>query len=390
LIGQIYSGAEGGINSRGVGIFSGRTLSLPNFSHSLDNFQGTVTFINRNFSLQSLNGEMGGGKVEGSGQLTMDGGGLRGLTLNFQGKGLQLYPMDRASCLVNPDLTLRYEQQKLLLSGTLNFQSVEWQREIDERIVFSTHSELTTAESKIRDMLRLDIAMNSENVLMNNSLGRIRGRFKLRLTGTASFPILNGTCEGSQGEIYFSDRPFTVRKAKLVFNNNLFIDPLVHIESEAFIQNYRIRFDIRGSASHAKPELVASPPLPTQDILALVSLGELFQRSGSSEISSQQSSTAMITTKLTEEIKNRANKLLGINLLRIDPVLSKQSTLDTSRLTIGKTIVKDLVVVYSTNLSTSRQEILYLQYQLSPAISLIAIRNEEGRYSLDLRVRSHR
>jgi autotransporter translocation and assembly factor TamB len=390
LLGQIYTRADGGIGSRGVAIFSGRTLSLPNFSHSLDNFNGTVTFADKNFSLQSLSGEMGGGKVEGSGRLAIAGGELKGLSFNLQGKNLHLYPMDRTSCLVNPDLTLKYEEKKLLLSGTLAFQSVEWMREIDDPIVFNTHSELSTAESRIREMLRLDIAMNCENILMNNSLGRISGRFKLRLTGNASFPILTGTCEGSQGEIYFSDRPFNLLKAKLVFNNKFFIDPLIHIESEAFIQNYRIRFDISGSTSHAKPELVSSPPLPPQDILALVSLGETFKRSGSAETSSQLGSTAMITTKLTEEIKNRANKLLGINMLRIDPVLSGQSTVDSSRLTIGKKISKDLIVVYSTNLSTSRQEILYMQYQLSPAISLIAMRNEEGRYSLDLRLRSRR
>jgi hypothetical protein len=390
LLGQIYSGPGGDINSRGVAIFSGRTLSLPNFSHSLDNFQGTVTFVNKNFSLQSLNGEMGGGRVEGNGQLVVDGGGLRSVTFNLQGKNLRLYPMDRTSCLVSPDLTLRYEQKKLLLSGTMAFQAVEWQREIDEPIVFNTRSELSTAESKIREMLRFDIALNGDNILMNNSLGRISGQFKLRLTGNANFPILNGTCVGSQGAVFFSDRTFNVLKAKLVFNNNLYIDPLVQIESEAFIQNYRIRFDIRGTVSHAKPGLVSSPPLPPQDILALISLGEAFKRSGSVEVSSQQGSTAMLTTKLTEEIKNRANKLLGINLLRIDPILSGQSSVDTSRLTIGKTISKNVVIVYSTNLSTSRQEILYLQYQLSPTISLIAMRNEEGRYSLDLRVRSRR
>jgi hypothetical protein len=388
LLGQIYSDSEGGINGRGVAVFSGRTLSLPNFSHSLDNFQGTVTFVNKTFFLQSLSGEMGGGKVEGNGQLVIGPGGLQSMAFNLQGKNLRLYPMDRTSCLVNPDLTLKYQQKKLLLSGTLVFQSIDWQREIDERFVFSTRSELSTAESRIREMLQLDIGLNCENILMSNSLGRIQGKFKLRLTGNADFPILNGTCEGSQGEIYFSDRSFNLLKAKLVFNNNFFIDPLITIESEAFIQNYRIRFDIRGSASHAKPELLSSPPLPPQDILALISLGEIFKRSGSAEISSQQGSTAMITTKLTEEIKNRANKLLGINLLRIDPNLSGQSALDTSRLTIGKTISKDLVVVYSTNLATSRQEILYLQYQLSPAISLIAMRNEEGRYSLDLRLRT--
>ncbi len=115
------------------------------------------------------------------------------------------------------------------------------------RFVFSTRSELSTAESRIREMLQLDIGLSGDNIQMSNSLGRIRGKFKLRLTGNANFPILNGTCEGSQGEIYFSDRSFNLLKAKLVFNNNLIIDPLITIESEAFIQNYRIRFDIRGS-----------------------------------------------------------------------------------------------------------------------------------------------
>ncbi len=390
LLGQIYTGADGGLHSRGVAVFSGRTLTLPSFSHTLDDFQGTVTFIDEAFSLQSLSGKLGGGQVEGSGLLVMAGGHLSNLTLSLKGKDLNLYLMDRASFRVDPDVTLRYEGKKLRLSGTLDFAAVEWQREIDESIVFSTRTELTTAESKIRDLLQFDIAMNGDHIQMRNSLGRIQGRFKLRLTGTASFPILTGSCEGRQGEIFLSDRPFNVLKAKLVFNNNYRIDPLIQVESEAFIQSYRIRFDIRGNASRAKPELTASPPLPTQDILALISLGEVFERTGSAEISSQQGSMAMVSSKLTEEIQKRANQLLGINLLRIDPALSEPSSLDASRLTIGKTISKDLVVVYSTNLSAWRQGIVYLQYQLSPSISLIAMRNEEGRYSLDLRLRSRR
>ena len=201
LLGQIYSDASGAVNSRGVAIFSGQTLSLPNFSHSLDNFQGTVTFVNKNFILQSLRGEMGGGTVEGNGRLIIGPSNIQSMSFSLQGKDLRLYPMDRVSCLVNPDLTLKYRQKKLLLSGTLAFQSVDWQREIDERIVFNTRSELSTAESKIQEMLQLDIGMNSENILMSNSLGRINGKFRLRLTGNANFPILSGTCEGNQEEI---------------------------------------------------------------------------------------------------------------------------------------------------------------------------------------------
>ena len=387
LVGQIYSDAAGGLNGRGVATFSGKTLSLPNFSHSLDNFQGTITFVNKTFFLQSLSGEMGGGKVEGNGQMIIGLSGLQSLIFNLQGKDMHLYPIDRISCQVNADLTLKYLQKKLLLSGTLDFLSMNWQREIDEPIVFNTRADLLTTESKISDMLQLDINMNGENILIDNSLGRINGKFKLKLSGTVGFPILIGTFDGNQGEIHFSDRSFNLLKAKLVFNNNLIIDPLITIESEAFIQNYRIRFDIKGPASSAKPELVSSPPLPPQDILALVSLGEAFKRSNSQETSSQLGSTALITTELGKEIKNRANRLLGINLLRIDPSVNNQSSIGASRLTIGTSITKNLIVVYSTNLSTTRQEIYYLQYQLSPTVSLIYMKNEKGQYSIDLRVR---
>ena len=387
LVGQIYSDAAGGLNGRGVATFSGKTLSMPNFSHSLDNFQGTITFVNKTFFLQSLSGEMGGGKVEGNGQMIIGLSGLQSLIFNLQGKDMHLYPIDRISCQVNADLTLKYLQKKLLLSGTLDFLSMNWQREIDEPIVFNTRADLLTTESKISDMLQLDINMNGENILIDNSLGRINGKFKLKLSGTVGFPILIGTFDGNQGEIHFSDRSFNLLKAKLVFNNNLIIDPLITIESEAFIQNYRIRFDIKGPASSAKPELVSSPPLPPQDILALVSLGEAFKRSNSQETSSQLGSTALITTELGKEIKNRANRLLGINLLRIDPSVNNQSSIGASRLTIGTSITKNLIVVYSTNLSTTRQEIYYLQYQLSPTVSLIYMKNEKGQYSIDLRVR---
>lgn len=390
LVGQIYSDAGGGLNGRGVATFFGKTLSLPNFSHSLDNFQGTITFVNKTFFLQSLSGEMGGGKVEGNGQMIIGLSGLQSLIFNLQGKNMHLYPIDRISCQVNADLTLKYLAKKLLLSGTLDFLSMNWQREIDEPLVFNTPTDLSTTESKISDMLQFDINMNGENILINNSLGRINGKFKLKLSGSAGFPILIGTFDGNQGEIHFSDRSFNLLKAKLVFNNTLFIDPLITIESEAFIQNYRIRFDIKGPASSAKPELVSSPPLPPQDILALVSLGEAFKRSGSQETSSQLGSTALITTELGKEIKNRANRLLGINMLRIDPMLKGQSSYDTSRLTIGTSITKNLIVVYSTNLSTTRQEIYYLQYQLSPTVSLIYMKNEKGQYSIDLRVRKRR
>ena len=332
LLGQIVSDSKGGASAQGVATFSGETLAFPNFSHSLNNFQGFITFNNGQFVLQSLTAEMGSGKMQGNGHVILKNSQIQDLNFNFIGKEMVLYPMDRTHCKLNADLTLKYLNGQLLLQGTMNFLSAAWEREIVEGVSFYTRSELSPAESKILNLLQFDIKLIGEDdIRMNNSLGKINGKFNLQLSGTNEFPILTGVIESRNGEIFFSDRTFNVIKAKLIFANKYFIDPMISLESEAFIQNYRIRFDIKGTANHPKPEFVSSPPLPPQDILALISLGEMYKRSGSTEYSSQMGSTAMISSKLTENIKNRANKILGIDLLRIDPLLTGQSAISTSR-----------------------------------------------------------
>jgi len=59
-------------------------------------------------------------------------------------------------------------------------------------------------------------------------------------------------------------------------------------------------------------------------------------------------------------------------------------------LTVGTSIARNLLIVYSTNISSLRQEIYYLQYQLSPSISLIGMHNQDGNFSIDIRYRRRR
>jgi hypothetical protein len=141
-----------------------------------------------------------------------------------------------------------------------------------------------------------------------------------------------------------------------------------------------------------KADLQSSPPLPTRDIFTLISVGELFRRPTSSELTNQvgPGAAGLIASELTEQIKKRTKKILGDYVLTIDPNISNISgATDTSRLIVGKEILRDFLIVYSTNFSTQRQEVVYVQYQLSPTISLIGMRNEEG-FSIDLRFRKRK
>lgn len=401
LNGQIFSDNNGNIDIRGIANLKGKTLSIPKFSHALNNFKAFLSFNNTsNFTLQSLQGEMGKGKVECNGYVILKNNKLKNIILNISGRKMTLYPMNGTTTNLNADLTIKYNNNKLLLQGNLDFLSGIWKREIDEPISFYTDPNLSPTESKIMEMLEFDLKLVAkDNMWMINSIGKIKCNFNLKLRGTNEFPILTGLIESRDGKIYFSDKKFNLIKAKATFNNELFIDPIIRVESEAFIKDFRIKLNVHGSSTHLKPELQSSPPLPTQDILTLISLGELFKRPTSTELSShvgtlssQAGTTTLITSKLNERIQKSAKKILGIDLLKINPTITGSSFEGTSRLIVGKSISNKLFVVYSINISSSKQEevkkdVIYLQYQISPSISLIGMKNEEGRFSIDIRVR---
>lgn len=391
LDGQIKTGESGKISLQGLARFQGDTLVFPDFPHTLKNFKGLVTFKDLNFTLSSLQGQMANGNLKSNGFLSIENNKIKDLLVNLEGNRINLYLIDKTSGTVDADLNLRYIDRKLLLQGNLHILSMLWERELDEGIKFYSQPQSPKTDTQVLNQLTFDINLiGRENIRMVNSFGDINCSCDLKLTGDYAFPIITGKIEAKEGAVFFSDRTFNLIKARMVFNNKFQIDPLIDLQSETFIKNYRIRFNIRGPLNQVKPEFQSSPPLPPQDILALISLGELFKRPTSTELSSQIISTGMITTKLTENLEKRVKKIFGIDLLKIDPMIDGTSVEAESRVSVGKAISKDLIIVYSTNISTSRQEILYLLYQVSPSVSIIGMRNEEGRYSIDIRFRKRR
>ena len=92
LLGQILPDPKGGARGPGSWTFSGETLAFPNFSHSLNNFQGFITFRNGQFVLQSFTAEMGTGRMQGNGYVAIEDAQVKDLNFNLIGKEMVLYP----------------------------------------------------------------------------------------------------------------------------------------------------------------------------------------------------------------------------------------------------------------------------------------------------------
>ncbi|MEN8154111.1 MAG: translocation/assembly module TamB domain-containing protein [Acidobacteriota bacterium] len=388
LLGEIGSDKDGNIGLQGVADLSGSYLSFPGFPHTLDNFRGSLFFKGMNFTLRSFSGSIGGGEVSGNGMLKIVNSKVEDFFINLNGKNMLLFPMERAKFELNANLNLKKRRDKFVLGGNINFLSLLWEREVDEGISFYTNPKSSSGNSKLLDNLEFDLKMKGkEKINVSNSFFRGSGEVDLTLTGNKDFPILSGSIDSRDGKILISEREFNLVKAKLVFNNKIIIDPLVRLEAETFIKNYRIKFLVSGLSSKIRPEFTSSPPMPTQDIIALISLGELFKRSSSTTISSEVGTTGLVTSALTDQIQRRVKKLFGIDMIKIDPDPTRSSLEGASRLTIGKSLTKDFLIVYSTDISRATRDVYFFQYQITPTITLIGKRNEEGRLSLDIRFR---
>jgi hypothetical protein len=378
-----------GTGFRGVVDFQGPVLPIPKFAQALNDYSGLIFIEGRHASLRSFKATLGGGPVQGSGEVDFRPEGGPAMDVALEGKGIQLYFLERAKAVTDGWLRLIRDAGQFALEGDFQVSSLSWRRELDEKFFFSSSAFYQPSPEKgFFDDLTLNIRLRAEdNSWVDNSLGRVRTRFDLTISGNVNSPILLGEITALGGTVNFQDRKFNLLRGTLRFFNPLAVDPYLDFKGEAYVKDYRVTFTLTGLLDHLKPEFSSSPPLPPEDVLALLAMGESFKRTYRAETSTQLSSATLLTFQLSEEAKKRARKLLSVDRFRIDPFILGSSSEMTARLTVGKKVTKDLFIFYSTNLTTQREEIIRLEWELANNLSVVGIRDELGRMSFDIKLR---
>lgn len=146
-------------------------------------------------------------------------------------------------------------------------------------------------------------------------------------------------------------------------------------------------FSLNGLVDGLRPEFVSSPPLPPEDVLALLALGEAFQRTYSYDTTTRLSTASLLSFQIADQARKRAEGLFSLARFRVDPFVMGSSSEMSARLTVGRQLSRNLSILYSTNLTTQREEIVRMEWEISKDFSLVGMRNEWGRISFDVKVR---
>lgn len=380
--------ATSGPRIKGAIDAQGQILPIPGFPQALNDFSALAFIDGQNVTLHSFQATLGGGRVQGSGEIRLSSPGP-GVSLDLEGKDMVLVPWERTRALADASLRFMDDSGRLTLEGDVILKRLSWRREINEPFSISTKAFYQPHRGPSPfENLGLNVRLKADDdAWVENSLGRIRTRFGLTLSGTVDAPVVLGDIETLSGTVNFQDRSFSILSGKLSFFNPLTMEPYLDLRAEAYVKDYRVTLSLNGLINHIRPEFTSSPPLPPEDVLALLTVGESFKRTYISDISSQLSSATLLANELSEQAQKRVSKIFSLDRVSINPFIMGSTTELVPRLTLGKKISPNVFIYYSTNLTTQREEIVRMEWELSRSFSLVGNRDELGIISIDVKAR---
>ena len=82
-------------------------------------------------------------------------------------------------------------------------------------------------------------------------------------------------------------------------------------------------------------------------------------------------------------------RLFGGSRIKIDPqgLSTETSPVRGPQVTIEQQVANNLTITYSTNVSQASQQIIQVEYNVSRNVSVVAVRDQNGVVSFDVRIR---
>jgi hypothetical protein len=369
-------------------------LDYTDFPFRLSGMQGDIVFSRNLVQLENVRGAAASGTLQLSGVIEHQNAVFRSMNLGISIRNAHVpFPKDFQS-VFSAELVLSGNSEIQILGGEVDVPRIEYIRGFNLLEQLASHNAIQTGPLTTAPLLRglrLNVEIHSDGGLfIDNELTRLHGSLRLTLRGTPAFPSLTGRVEAEEGMIFFRGSRFEISHAAANFVDRNKINPVLEIRAEADVKTYRLILDAVGDLEHLNLNVTSDPPMSTVDILSLLTTGKSDTKTVTSQRESEMASVSaasVLSENLTGVIGKRVQRIFGFESFRVDPFLVGAENDPTARITISERLSKDLVVTFSRNLTTSREQIVVIEYDIAKGISMVATRDEYGKYGLDFRFR---
>jgi translocation and assembly module TamB len=375
----------------------GASLRYGDFPTGLSEVSGDFIFDTNRMVFDNVTSQAGGGKIVLSGALSY-GNGTPRYDVTVRADQVRIrYPMGM-SWHADGNLRLSGTSQAAVLSGRVTMDRLLLADNFDVASLLGSTQSATAAPAASAFLRNLELDVQADttpNALLQWPSGNFQTEASVRLRGTWQQPILLGNIHMLSGDMQFRGNRYQLSRGDLNFANPFRLDPILNIEATTRVQEYTITVDFTGPASHLTMSYRSEPPLPSSDVITLLALGQTGEESQLRGLAATQTPEMGATTLLSEAISSqlggRVQRLFGISHFSVDPLLAGATTgQNTSpRITVEQQFSQDLTVTYISNVTSTQYQVIQIEYTLRKDISVIALRDENGTFGMDIIFRRH-
>jgi translocation and assembly module TamB len=370
-------------------------LDLPS---ALSDINGSLLFNQNRLQVDSLTAHTGGGLVTFGGYAVWRDRQLN-FDLTLQEREVRLRYPPGISSTANSNLHFVGNTTASTLSGdiTITKLSVTPGFDFGGYLARRARTSALPQTNPLLNGIRLDVhIVTTPELQMQTAVVRLSGDADLRLRGTAARPVILGRADVLEGQVYFNGTKYELERGEVAFTSPVTTTPVLDLQATTHVRDYDITLNLTGEAGTDKFKVTyrSEPPLPEADIVTLLALGRTTQETAQLEQSGQSSftqeaSSAIINQALNATVSNRMQRLFGVSRIKVDPQgLSTETNLARGPLvTIEQQVANNLTITYSTSVQQAAQQIIHVEYNLSHNVSIVAIRDQNGVVSFDVRIR---
>lgn len=365
-------------------------LAYGDFPNGLNHMNGSLVFDQGRLSVSNLKATSGGGDLTFGGFITYQQGIYADLSIVANQVRVR-YPAG-ISTTFNSKLRVQGTLANSLVSGGVLITKFSVSSGLDASSLSSNGISPPPDPTAAGNHIRLDVHVTSSPQLdINNSYAKLAGDIDLHVRGTAVDPAVLGHIGITEGEATFAGTHYVLQHGDIYFTNPVKIDPTIDLEASAHVEDYDVIIGLHGTPEKLVPTFRSEPPLSEQDVFSLLALGRTQEEQA---IYSEQQSQAGVNSTadsllggaLNATISSRINKLFGGGSVKIDPTFVSGSGNSTARITVQQQISKNGTVMYATNVNSTAQQLIQGQYNLTSNISVLALRDESGVFSFEVKL----
>jgi len=367
--------------------FVNASFSTPSAPIGLAKANGVLTLRPDRVDITQFTGDVGGGTITASGGLIYRPSLHYNIAL--KGAGLRVLYPDTVRTDFGLNLAMTGDTSGGLLAGQVNINSVSFTPDFDLTQFMTQFGGVASPppSQSFADGLQLSIAVRSSSELhVISPTVSIQGDANLRVVGTAANPVIVGRTNLSGGDVIALGNRYTIEGGTIAFVNSVQTEPVVNLQVNTTIQQYKITASFRGPLDRLRTDYTSDPALAQADIIHLIAFGNTEEAANAAPAQSTTlGAESLVASQVTSQVTSRLQKALGVSQISVDPQLASTAGAQQqgARITVRQRVTSKMFVTFSTDVTTTQYSAVQLQYQMNRKWSVSGVRDQNGGFGLD-------